>query len=104
METKDPRITGPTLKIIGQLLSEPLKGLSGADIARATGVSSGTLYPILFRLEKAGWLESEWEVVDPSEVGRPRRRLYRVTPIGAQRAKMVFNEIVPQAERLVWGS
>jgi hypothetical protein len=34
---------------------------------KATKVGSGTLYPMLARLEAAGWLTSEWEVVDPSE-------------------------------------
>jgi DNA-binding MarR family transcriptional regulator len=104
MDRKEPRITGPILKIIGHLLSEPLKGLSGADIARATGVSSGTLYPILFRLEGAGWLESEWELVDATEVGRPRRRLYHLTSQGAQKAKGVFKELVPQGGSLAWES
>jgi DNA-binding PadR family transcriptional regulator len=104
METKEPRITGPTLKIIGQLLSEPLKGLSGAEIAKVTGILSGTLYPALFRLEKAGWLESEWETVDPSDVGRPRRRLYHLTSMGAQKTKAIFSELMPQTGRLVWES
>lgn len=102
MQTKEPRITGPTLKVLGQLMSEPVKGLSGADIAKATGVSSGTLYPILFRLEKAGWLESEWESVVPSEAGRPRRRLYWLTKLGAKRARAAFEELVPDTGRLVW--
>ncbi|HTX76877.1 MAG TPA: MarR family transcriptional regulator [Terracidiphilus sp.] len=104
MAIKEPRITGPTLKIIGQLLSEPSKNLSGADIAKATGISSGTLYPVLFRLEKAGWLESEWESVNPSEVGRPRRRLYHLTATGTRKTRAVFNEFVAQTGRLVWES
>jgi PadR family transcriptional regulator, regulatory protein PadR len=44
----------------------------------------GTLYKALARLETAGLLESRWE--DPElavAAGRPRRRLYRVTPLGA---------------------
>jgi DNA-binding PadR family transcriptional regulator len=44
----------------------------------------GTLYKALGRLTDAGLLDSEWE--DPgqaAEAGRPRRRLYRVTPEGA---------------------
>jgi DNA-binding PadR family transcriptional regulator len=102
MAPNEPRITGPTLKIIGQLMSAPLKGLSGADVAKATGVASGTLYPVLFRLEKAGWLESEWESVDPSEVGRPRRRLYRVTSVGAKKSRAVFREFIPSVARPAW--
>jgi PadR family transcriptional regulator len=101
---KEPRITGPILKIIGHLISEPANGLCGADIAKATSVSSGTLYPILFRLEGAGWLESEWESADASEIGRPRRRLYRLTALGSQKAKEVFEELVPQRSGLAWES
>jgi PadR family transcriptional regulator PadR len=104
MRSKSPRMTGPTLKIIGQLMTAPHKGLSGADISKATGLPSGTLYPILFRLEKAKWLDSEWEDGNPSEMGRPRKRLYRFTPLGAQSSKAAFQDIVPKGGRLVWQS
>ncbi len=43
----------------------------------------GTLYKALDRMQKAGYLESEWE--DPvvaARENRPRRRFYRVTPAG----------------------
>ena len=44
----------------------------------------GTLYKALGRMTEAGLLEAVWE--DPAvaqEAGRPRRKLYRVTPEGA---------------------
>jgi PadR family transcriptional regulator, regulatory protein PadR len=66
---------------------------SGADIARSTHLASGTLYPILLRLEQAGWAESHWEDGDPRKLGRPRRRLYRVTGIGASRARSALQEM-----------
>src|SRR3989440_9669490 len=53
----------------------------GYDIARQTGLASGTLYPILGRLADRGLLETRWED-DPPE-GRPRRHLYRLTAAGA---------------------
>jgi PadR family transcriptional regulator len=44
----------------------------------------GTLYKALARLEAGGLLESRWEDPDLAVAeGRPRRRLYRVTPLGA---------------------
>jgi DNA-binding PadR family transcriptional regulator len=47
--------------------------------------SHGTLYKALGRLEAAGLLESTWEDPDEAaEAGRPRRRLYTVTPTGAE--------------------
>ena len=76
--------------------------LSGAEISRATKLLSGTLYPILFRLERAGWLESRWENNDPKLLGRPRRRFYSVTALGAQHARSVFQELEPVLGRAAW--
>jgi PadR family transcriptional regulator, regulatory protein PadR len=95
------RITGPTLKVIGQMLAAPESGTSGAEIAKATGVQTGTLYPILFRLEKAGWLSSKWEEGDPSKLGRPRKRLYQLTALGVREGKAAFHDLVPNG-RLAW--
>lgn len=91
------RITGPTLKVLGQFFDHPNDQLSGFEILRSTGLASGTLYPILFRLEEAGWLESEWEDVAPSQVKRPRRRLYRMTALGERSARASFRELLPKA-------
>jgi DNA-binding PadR family transcriptional regulator len=55
-------------------------------LSRAAGLASGTIHPILARLERAGWLESRWEDVDPREQGRPRRRYYQLTPDGVELA------------------
>ncbi len=44
----------------------------------------GTLYKALARMEEARLLESKWEDPDRAVAeGRPRRRLYRVTGLGA---------------------
>jgi DNA-binding PadR family transcriptional regulator len=80
------RLTHPALKVLRFLLDTPALPRSGAEIGRATQVSSGTLYPMLVRLETAGWLSSEWEEVDPREQGRPRRRFYSLTPFGKNTA------------------
>jgi DNA-binding PadR family transcriptional regulator len=66
---------------------------SGAEIARSTKLASGTLYPILLRLEEAGWVESHWESGDPRDLGRPRRRFYKVTATGASRARSAMKEL-----------
>jgi PadR family transcriptional regulator, regulatory protein PadR len=57
----------------------------GYDLARRAGVKSGTLYPLLIRLEGQGHLESEWQPA--SEFGRPPRHAYRLTPSGVQLAR-----------------
>lgn len=56
----------------------------GFDIMQATGLTSGTVYPALERLEAAGYLTSTWE--DQSEAhaaGRPARRYFKLTAPGA---------------------
>jgi DNA-binding PadR family transcriptional regulator len=98
----DPRITGPTLKVLGALLASPRDELSGAEIGRTARLASGTLYPILLRLEGAGWLQSRWEREEPSELGRPRKRLYRVTAIGAEKARAAHKDLEPAFGRLSW--
>jgi PadR family transcriptional regulator PadR len=85
MPKKPPRITRQTLAVLGSFLVDPSKTLAGSDVARLTGFRSGTLYPILMRLETAGWLKSQWEILDPSELGRPRKRLYELTETGERR-------------------
>jgi len=87
MSLEEPQVTRQTLAVLGALIQCPREGLSGAQIARTTKLPSGTLYPILARLEQAGWLESQWETGDPHTLGRPRRRFYEVTDLGENRAK-----------------
>lgn len=52
----------------------------GYDIVRFSGLKSGTLYPLLIRLEEKGLLEAEWQ--EPSAPGRPPRHAYRLTAAG----------------------
>lgn len=84
MAERSPRLSLPGLRVLRALVAEP--GLSGAEMSRSTGERPGTLYPFLARIEKAGWAASEWERVDPREAGRPRRRLYALTPLGRGQA------------------
>jgi PadR family transcriptional regulator, regulatory protein PadR len=84
------RISLQTLRVLEAFLDNPAAELSGADLHKRSRIASGTLYPILLRLESAGWFLSRWEAVDPASVGRPRRRLYRLTPGGLARASELF--------------
>lgn len=87
---RDVRLSLQTLHVLEAFLENPTDQLSGADVQRRSGLASGTLYPILLRLEAAGWFISQWEKIDPSVAGRPRRRLYRLTSSGLSRASEVF--------------
>jgi hypothetical protein len=82
-----PRITLPTAAVLRQMLADPSADYYGFALAEATGFPSGTIYPILARLEVAGWLASFWEEGDPVELERPRRRMYRLTGHGAHAAR-----------------
>lgn len=56
----------------------------GFDIMDATGLQSGTVFPILRRLEKAGLLRGRWEPVSHAHrENRPQRRFYELTEVGA---------------------
>ena len=37
-----------------------------------------SLYPLLYRLEKRGWIKGQWI----EKAGQRRRRYYRLTPVG----------------------
>lgn len=103
MATGKLRITTQVLKVLGALVSNPRVEISGADIARLTQLQSGTLYPILMRLEHANWVQSAWEDGDPHELGRPRRRLYNITAFGSKSARTAFKEVKSAIGRLAWG-
>jgi PadR family transcriptional regulator, regulatory protein PadR len=88
-----PRLTKQTLKVLRAFVSEPQTELAGSDIARRSSLSAGTLYAILARLERVGWLQSRWEKGNPCYLGRPLRRYYRMTTIGLERAAAVSSVI-----------
>lgn len=88
------RVTGPLLKVLAALLDDSQLGTDsyGLDLSRRTGIKSGTLYPVLDRLEDAGWVRARWEGIEPTKAGRPRRRLYRLTGTGAHEACQTLTE------------
>jgi PadR family transcriptional regulator PadR len=80
-------MTTSVLKVVAALLADPAAERYGLQIMHDTSLPSGTLYPILVRLERAGWVESRWEDVDPVAEGRPSRRYYRLTTEGLAEAR-----------------
>jgi DNA-binding PadR family transcriptional regulator len=79
-----PNSSRQTEAVLTALLASRDEWRHGYDLSRETGLKSGTLYPILMRLEQQGWLEAEWE--DEPAPGRPRRHLYRLTGMGVEEA------------------
>jgi PadR family transcriptional regulator PadR len=69
-----------TLAVLAALAARPSDWRHGYDLARETGLKSGTLYPILVRLADREIVQARWEEGEPA--GRPRRHLYRLTGDG----------------------
>ncbi|GAA4729627.1 helix-turn-helix transcriptional regulator [Phytohabitans rumicis] len=80
------RIGRATVDVLTVLLDsdQPRWGL---EIIKLTGRPSGSVYPLLDRLEQAGWATSSWD--DASDRRGPRRRMYRLTAEGATEARRV---------------
>jgi DNA-binding PadR family transcriptional regulator len=81
------RITLQTLQVLQVLLDAPADEHYGLKISETSGLPTGSIYPILTRLETAGWVSSAWEDIDESAEGRRRRRYYQLTDEGAQKAR-----------------
>ena len=55
----------------------------GFDVMDATGLPSGTVYPMLRRLEKEGLVRARWEDAETARFEqRPPRRYYELTGQG----------------------
>jgi PadR family transcriptional regulator PadR len=82
------RMTRALEDVLRALVAEPTKDFYGLQLCQAANLPSGTIYPILARLEQSGWVTSDWEDPDISITeGRPRRRFYRLSEDGAVAAR-----------------
>lgn len=80
------RYSTNNLLVLGAFLKSDLP-LAGADIINRFGLLSGSIYPLLARLERGGILESRWEGGDPRILNRPNRREYLLTAKGRVEAE-----------------
>src|SRR5215213_1637146 len=101
-EPRKPRMTIPTQLVLRALLADPTKERYGVEIGAAAGLPSGTVHPILARLEGVGWLESRWEEIDPRAAGRPARRYYQLTPDGVELARAAMARAYSATARPAW--
>lgn len=91
------RTSPQTLSLLETLLIHATRWHHGYVLSQQTGLASGTLYPILMRLEKRKWLETRWE--EPGVTGRPPRHLYRLTSDGREWAR---EEMRDARARKIW--
>lgn len=91
-----PRLSRQTLSVLAIMVANPTIEHYGLEVARVARLKSGTLYPILARLEHYGWIVGVWENIDPKVEGRRPRRLYHLTAEGTRAAR----EATAKAESL----
>ncbi|MFG2794059.1 PadR family transcriptional regulator [Streptomyces sp. NPDC048419] len=85
------RLTRPTVEVIKVLLAAPPDAPAwGLKICEEGDLGSGTVYPILERLTKQGWITS-FEETAPHP-GRPARRYYELTATGRMEALTALEE------------
>jgi PadR family transcriptional regulator, regulatory protein PadR len=72
-------VTRKMAAILKVFLESPEEPHYGMEIMRVTGLSSGSVYPVLARLRKKRWLTAGTEDIDPHTEGRPARRFYKIT-------------------------
>lgn len=92
------KVTNATLDVLEVLLGADQE-LYGLKIAKAAGRPTGSVFPILARLEQLGWVISEWESGDPAAKG-PRRRFYRLSGVGLPEAQDLVSRRRPHRSPL----
>ena len=100
---KRTRVPSPQeLALLKLFIANPKKWSYGYELSQLlTDVEHPTVYNILIRLHKNGYLESQWDI---ESEGRPRHQ-YRLTPQGVMYAAKRFanapSKAREEAERLV---
>ena len=85
------RLTQVIMDVLDVLSSSPPDDPAwGLRLCEATGYGTGTVYPALNRLMKAGWISDFWE--DPPPEDRPKRRFYEITSTGREQYAAVRRE------------
>lgn len=82
--TRSRSLSAPARNVLAIMAGAGARWCHGYELCRAAGIKSGTLYPLLIRLEAQAYLEAEWQ--EPAEPGRPPRHAYRLTAAGRQLA------------------
>jgi PadR family transcriptional regulator PadR len=74
--------------VLKVFLEDPGQPRYGFEMMKLTGMASGSLYPLLAKLETAGWLKRAKEDIDPSAAGRPARMHYTITGAAVAAARI----------------
>jgi PadR family transcriptional regulator, regulatory protein PadR len=79
-------MTGPVQRVLTAFLSDPAAPRYGYDLMKAARLPSGTLYPLLARLEHEKLVASAWET--PQQEGQRPRKYYQLTGEGIRIARL----------------
>jgi PadR family transcriptional regulator, regulatory protein PadR len=90
---KPRRLSDEAAAVLDLFVSDPDRSAYGREIVEATEIRSGSLYPILHRLEAQGLLCATWEPLDDALAANRRPRcFYRLDPDDAERARSLLAE------------
>ncbi len=73
-------------RVLGAFLADPAAPRYGYDLMKAARLPSGTLYPLLARLEHQKLVASAWET--PQQEGQRPRKYYQLTGEGIRIARL----------------
>src|SRR5579871_6097843 len=90
-------MTAPLERVLRAFLDDPADPRYGYDLMKAAGLKSGTLYPLLGRLEEERLVTSAWET--PQHDGQRPRKYYRLTAKGAEVARLELAQISADRRR-----
>jgi PadR family transcriptional regulator, regulatory protein PadR len=79
-------MTAPLERVLGSFLADPTAPRYGYDLMKAARLPSGTLYPLLARLEHEKLVASAWET--PQQEGQRPRKYYQLTGEGIRIARL----------------
>ena len=91
------RMTGPVQRVLTAFLSDPAAPRYGYDLMKAARLPSGTLYPLLARLEQQKLVGSAWET--PQQEGERPRKYYRLTGEGVRIARLELAQASARRQR-----
>lgn len=89
-----------SLAVVKYMLERPREDVFGLELIEAVQLPAGTIYPILTRLEEAGWIEGEWESMERKDAGRRRRKYYKLTKDGKKDGRKQLKESLKMLERM----
>src|ERR1700733_10077560 len=91
-------MTVPLERVLRAFLDDPAAPRYGYDLMKTASLPSGTLYPLLARLEYQKLVASAWET--PQQDGQRPRKYYRLTGEGIRVARLELAQVSASRPRV----